>query len=325
MAAGDGARPISTRSRTIVGDGDWDWRRRFGEEPRDMDMEQTAQLVLPPIRALIESMPGLEVHADPYSGPFQSYHYQITHAQTWDLVPIKGVVDARGGPVLDVGCGAGRLALPLARDGHDVTAVDTSTSAIARLRDVLASEPEVAARMRVVCGDVTNADSVPARRFRVVAMADFSINIFATTEALGSLLGAVERALAEDGVLCLPVLRKESLEHFTRLRGMMAVPFVDDAGRQRLLWIVLNHEHEGPYFSRTFFIQDDNAEDGTVTGHVTAVRERVWTPDTLLPHISAAGLEVVQTQPLQVPTALGPDLQATLMIIQRGPTLAENP
>lgn len=40
----------------------------------------------------------------------------------------------RGGAVLDLGCGPGRHALPLARAGLDVTAVDTSERLIERLR-----------------------------------------------------------------------------------------------------------------------------------------------------------------------------------------------
>jgi len=45
------------------------------------------------------------------------------------------------GAVLDLGCGPGRHALPLARAGLDVTAVDTSARLIEELRDRARAEP----------------------------------------------------------------------------------------------------------------------------------------------------------------------------------------
>jgi hypothetical protein len=117
-------------------------------------------------------------------------------------------------------------------------------------------------------------------RFRVVALADLSINVFATEVAVGKLLRAAKHALHPEGVLCLPVLDPTSLETYSRLRGMTAVPFTDDTGRQRLLWLVLPHSPDGPHFEQTLFVQDDNAPDGSIRGHVTAVRERLWTAET---------------------------------------------
>ncbi len=41
---------------------------------------------------------------------------------------------ARGGPVLELACGTGRLTLPLARDGHDVVGLDASEAMLAGAR-----------------------------------------------------------------------------------------------------------------------------------------------------------------------------------------------
>jgi SAM-dependent methyltransferase len=54
----------------------------------------------------------------------------------------------RGGPVLELGCGNGRIAIPLARAGVEVTGVDLSAPMLADLRARLADEP-VAVRSRV--------------------------------------------------------------------------------------------------------------------------------------------------------------------------------
>jgi len=60
-----------------------------------------------------------------------------------------------GGPVLELGCGTGRVVLPIARAGVEVTGVDLSPGMLERLRDTLAAEPEeVRRRVRVLEGDM---------------------------------------------------------------------------------------------------------------------------------------------------------------------------
>ena len=53
--------------------------------------------------------------------------------------------------VLDVGCGQGRLSIPLARDGHTVTGLDISKDAIGKARAYAAAE---GAEVRWVTGDL---------------------------------------------------------------------------------------------------------------------------------------------------------------------------
>jgi SAM-dependent methyltransferase len=48
---------------------------------------------------------------------------------------------ARGGPVLEYGCGNGRIAIPIARHGIEVTGVDLSAAMLGDLRSRLRAEP----------------------------------------------------------------------------------------------------------------------------------------------------------------------------------------
>ncbi len=60
-----------------------------------------------------------------------------------------------GGPVLEYGCGNGRITIPTARSGVQVTGVDLSAPMLADLEKRLADEPpEVAERIRLVRGDM---------------------------------------------------------------------------------------------------------------------------------------------------------------------------
>jgi SAM-dependent methyltransferase len=47
----------------------------------------------------------------------------------------RGLADEAGGPILDVGCGTGRVALDLAERGHDVTGVDSDPALVRALAD----------------------------------------------------------------------------------------------------------------------------------------------------------------------------------------------
>ncbi|HEV8400943.1 MAG TPA: class I SAM-dependent methyltransferase [Gemmatimonadales bacterium] len=55
---------------------------------------------------------------------------------------------ARGpGPVLEVGCGTGRILLPIARAGRSIVGLDSSASMLARCRERVAAEPALAGRV----------------------------------------------------------------------------------------------------------------------------------------------------------------------------------
>jgi SAM-dependent methyltransferase len=73
---------------------------------------------------------------------------------------------AGGGRVLELGVGSGRLALPLAARGLDVTGIDLSDSML----DVLAAKSEAAA-LTVHRGDMAEADTLVDGTFSVVFVA----------------------------------------------------------------------------------------------------------------------------------------------------------
>jgi len=83
--------------------------------------EQT-EPCLPPLRRLLGRLPGL-VRVGPYDDPFEQYLHQQTCGITWDLDIVTKLAEHHPGPVLDIGCGRGRIALALAERGAHVRAV----------------------------------------------------------------------------------------------------------------------------------------------------------------------------------------------------------
>ena len=74
---------------------------------------------------------------------------------------------AGGGPILELGCGTGRVLLPLARAGYEITGLDLSAQVLERCGAKLQSEPpEVGDRVRLLRADMTSFDL--GRRFAAI-------------------------------------------------------------------------------------------------------------------------------------------------------------
>jgi len=99
---------------------------------------------------------------------------------------------AEGGPVLELGVGTGRLAIPLATRGLEVHGVDASASMLARL----AAKPGGDA-VRAVQGDM--AFPLPPGPFRRVFVAYNTFFNLTTSEAKARCLAAVRAVLAPGG------------------------------------------------------------------------------------------------------------------------------
>ena len=87
-----------------------------------------------------------------------------------------------GGPVLEYGVGTGRIAIPIARAGIDVTGVDLSPRMLAALRTKLRREaPDVRSRVRALRGDMRTATL--RRRFPlIIAPFNTVLHLYARTD-----------------------------------------------------------------------------------------------------------------------------------------------
>jgi SAM-dependent methyltransferase len=116
-----------------------------------------------------------------------------------------------GGPVLEIGCGTGRLTIPLARMGLEVAAVDASPGMLEQLRAKLDAEPaEVRARVEVVQADAA-ALSLARRDFALAVLPFNVLMLIADFEAERRALAGVAAHLAPGGRLALDVMNPLTL------------------------------------------------------------------------------------------------------------------
>jgi SAM-dependent methyltransferase len=87
-----------------------------------------------------------------------AYYTKTYRGRVEDVRYYVDLAAQSGGPILEYGCGNGRIAIPVARAGVPVVGVDLSAPMLADLRERLAEEPpEVRARVRARRGDMRTA------------------------------------------------------------------------------------------------------------------------------------------------------------------------
>jgi SAM-dependent methyltransferase len=110
---------------------------------------------------------------------------------------VAQAVSARG-PVLELGCGTGRILIPIAREGVEITGLDGSSEMLARCRSKLRLEPvDLQGRVMLHEGDVRSFDL--GRQFALI-MAPFRVIQHLTTiDDQLACLDAVRRHLQPGG------------------------------------------------------------------------------------------------------------------------------
>ncbi len=115
---------------------------------------------------------------------------------------------ACGGPVLEMGCGTGRILLPAARAGVAIEGVDLSGEMLAELRRKLESEPaEVRQRVRVTQGDIRSLEL--GRRFALVTAPFRVAQLLVERADQRAWLRSVRRHLRPGGALVFDVFQPD--------------------------------------------------------------------------------------------------------------------
>ncbi len=141
-----------------------------------------------------------------------SLHTEIYDALGASLVmgsPVDGDTDfyrrlagETGGPILEVGCGTGRVATALAADGHEVVGVDLSTPML-RLAEQRrgALSADAAARLSFQLADMTTLDL--GRDFALIVTPARVFQFMLTSAAQRQALAALRTHLRPNGRLVL--------------------------------------------------------------------------------------------------------------------------
>ena len=147
---------------------------------------------------------------------YGGYVDQPIMAELYDLVPSyakRADIDfylqycvTASGPILELGCGTGRILLPAAEAGCRMTGLDISKHMLSECHRKLQLKPaEVQSRVRTVQGDMTNFDLTESFHLSIIPFRAF-LHVIAVDDQLAC-LRRISRHLTTGGHLILDVFQ----------------------------------------------------------------------------------------------------------------------
>lgn len=136
------------------------------------------------------------------------------------------------GPILELGAGSGRLAVPLAAAGHTITAVDIDPAMLERARERAAAASLPEGRLELVEGDLLDLQLPDAGRYALAFIALNSIMLLATRDAQRRAFETLALNLAKGGLAVVDVWLPD-IEDLGRFDGRAILEWVrpdDTAG-----------------------------------------------------------------------------------------------
>jgi len=138
-----------------------------------------------------------------------------------DLRFWKHAIEGIDAPALELGCGTGRLIVPLARAGHRVTGIDRSAPMLSRAR-ARARRLRRGMRPALVCGDI-RALPFPRRAFGAVLATYGMLQSLLSDRDLDAALGEAARVLTRGGLFGIDLVpdlpRWDEYAPEVRMRG----------------------------------------------------------------------------------------------------------
>ena len=111
------------------------------------------------------------------------------------------------GEILELGCGTGRVALALAKDGFRVTGLDLSRQMLDVFREKLAKEtasyPELAQRVEIIHGNMADFDI--GRKFALITAPYRVFQLLTAGQEAENALSCIREHLADDGIFIINV------------------------------------------------------------------------------------------------------------------------
>src|SRR5438876_5838475 len=139
---------------------------------------------------------------DEYAFIADLYDHVIPYRTRPDVDFFVEAAQASGGPVLEVGCGTGRVLIPTARAGVDIVGLDLSPHMLAVCRERLGHESTaVQSPVQLVQADMRNFNL--ERTFRLITVPFRPFQHLITVDEQRECLESIRRHLADGGRLIL--------------------------------------------------------------------------------------------------------------------------
>jgi SAM-dependent methyltransferase len=221
--------------------------------------------------------------------------YDFTYEDfTDDIDFYDNLAQAVDGPLLELGAGSGRVALPLARRGYEVVGLDGSPSMLERGRQKLDAAGKLDGSLELLPGDMRSFDL--GRRFAMAYIAANTFQHLLTTEDQLACLRCVAAHLQPGGIFAMGVRSPTSVSWDTSSSDY--VPLLlnwtrpDPATGDRVMKFVADHPDPERMVRRLTYVFDRVSKDGSVRRSVFETELRHSTQAELTLVLQQAGLRV---------------------------------
>ncbi|MDQ1322879.1 MAG: hypothetical protein QG587_213 [Chloroflexota bacterium] len=213
-----------------------------------------------------------------------------------DLDLLLALAARSGGPILELASGSGRLTVPLAEDGHEVTGVDTDAAMVARARDRAdAAGKAIARRVRLVTDDARSVRLPDAGSYHLAFIPLNSIVLLGSRADQAAAVATLAAHLAPGGLAMVDAWLPTA-DDLARYDGRLVLEWVrGDPGSGRIVTKTCSAVYDATTTSvvLTTIFEEGHAGEPPVRW-VRVDRLRLVSPDELVSFAEAAGL-VVET------------------------------
>jgi len=221
-------------------------------------------------------------------------YYDLLHSHLVDDIAfVAEVAQQTPGPILELGCGSGRLLLPLARLGHQVAGVDSSEAMLAIARARLAGDTEaVQARVSLHQGDIEDVEL--ESRFGLAVIA-YNTIMHLSPMALSSCLAGVRRCLDQGGALFIDV-DNPAMVHDPGQDGLLLLErAVYDEERDEMVVLSISSVGDGVRQTRetTWLVDVSPAGGGPLKRTVARATVHYYFAHQLAQQLEAAGFNLL--------------------------------
>lgn len=241
--------------------------------------------------AATHTHPPTHAHTMPYSRLARYYDLEnVTFTDDIDLW--LALADEAGDPVLELGCGTGRVLLNLARRGHAVTGLDNSPAMLARLRARLefASQRHLGTPPAIV--EASMQAFALGQRFRLAIMPFNTFMHLLTLEAQLAVLERVRQHLEPGGLFALDVPNPGEAYAAQEQGLTLERTFADgDHTVQQFSAVTLDRAAQ---LARITWLYDSTAPSGAVERTIVPLTLRYTFPGEMRLLLERSGLALAQ-------------------------------
>lgn len=227
---------------------------------------------------------------DPYT-TIAPYYDAMHEALNADVGMVLALAARGAGPLLEMGCGTGRLLAPLARAGHRVIGLDRSAEMLAGAQQRLAQEPAaVRKRIELLQADMTRQNFADSR-FELIII-PYNTFMHLTPQQAATTCRRIRRQLAPGGRLFIDLVNPLLVEQTTNDHGLTVERLLQDEAEDALVLVLAANELEPAQqtLKITWVFDKSPRQGGPVTRSVVNVSYHYYFPHEIELLLQEAGL-----------------------------------